>query len=112
MGRVAKQCSCGSGKAWSPQYDARGIFLTYTCEDCHEAKMAEYRPDVLLIRRTGLTSRLKRIEPDCPAASAGAFLVSVSLLRQLDCFPVACDQLVETGMTAAYLLRLGGRQRG
>jgi hypothetical protein len=26
---------------------ARGIFLTFTCEDCHERKMAGYRPDVL-----------------------------------------------------------------
>jgi proteasome lid subunit RPN8/RPN11 len=26
---------------------ARGIFLTYTCEDCHDRKMAGYRPDVL-----------------------------------------------------------------
>jgi hypothetical protein len=42
-----KPCSCGSGKLWSPQYDARGIFLTYTCEDCHDRKMAKYRPDVL-----------------------------------------------------------------
>jgi hypothetical protein len=29
------------------QFDARGIFLTYTCEDCHDRKMAGYRPDVL-----------------------------------------------------------------
>jgi hypothetical protein len=27
-------CSCGSGKPKSAQYDARGIFLTYTCENC------------------------------------------------------------------------------
>jgi hypothetical protein len=47
MRRVAKPCSCGSGKLWSPQYDARGIFLSYTCEDCHARKMAGYRPDVL-----------------------------------------------------------------
>jgi hypothetical protein len=47
MRRVAKPCSCGSGKLWSAQYDARGIFLTYTCEDCHDRKMAEFRPDVL-----------------------------------------------------------------
>ena len=40
-------CSCGSGKAKSARYDARGIFLTYTCEDCHARKMAGYRPDVL-----------------------------------------------------------------
>jgi hypothetical protein len=42
-----KPCSCGSGKPRSPQFDARGIFLTYTCDDCHDRKMAQYRPDVL-----------------------------------------------------------------
>jgi hypothetical protein len=42
-----KPCSCGLGKLWKPQYDARGIFLTYTCEDCHDRKMAEFRPDLL-----------------------------------------------------------------
>jgi hypothetical protein len=42
-----KPCLCGSGKPRSPQFDARGIFLTYTCDDCHDAKMAGYRPDVL-----------------------------------------------------------------
>jgi hypothetical protein len=35
------------GQVRCPQYDARGIFLTYTCEDCHDRKMAEFRPDVL-----------------------------------------------------------------
>jgi hypothetical protein len=40
-------CPCGSGKRKSAQYDARGIFLTYTCDDCHDRKMAGYRPDVL-----------------------------------------------------------------
>jgi hypothetical protein len=29
------------------QYDARGIFLTYTCDKCHARKMSIYRPDVL-----------------------------------------------------------------
>lgn len=29
------------------QYDGRGIFLTYTCEKCHEAKMSRYRPEIL-----------------------------------------------------------------
>ena len=42
-----KPCLCGSGKPRSPQFDARGIFLTYTCDDCHDAKMARFRPDVL-----------------------------------------------------------------
>jgi hypothetical protein len=42
-----KPCLCGSGKPRSPQFDARGIFLTYTCDDRHDGKMAGYRPDVL-----------------------------------------------------------------
>ena len=29
------------------QYDARGIFLTYTCPRCHSEKMRGYRDDVL-----------------------------------------------------------------
>jgi hypothetical protein len=29
------------------QYDARGIFLCYTCDKCHETKMSRYRPEVL-----------------------------------------------------------------
>ena len=49
MTHISKQwrsntCSCGSGKPKSAQYDARGIFLTYTCEDCYDHKMAGYRP--------------------------------------------------------------------
>ena len=43
----SKKCSCGSGKPKSPQYDACSIFLTHTCEDCHDRKMAEFRPDIL-----------------------------------------------------------------
>jgi hypothetical protein len=42
-----KLCPCGSGKPRAAQYDARGIFLTYTCGDCHDRKIAKYRPDVL-----------------------------------------------------------------
>jgi hypothetical protein len=57
-----KPCLCGSGKLWSPQYDARGIFLTYTCENCHDRKMGTYRPDVLADLRTGPMNRLKKIE--------------------------------------------------
>jgi hypothetical protein len=49
MTRMPKQwrsntCSCGSGKPKSAQYDARGIFLTYTCEDCHD-RTPSYRPE-------------------------------------------------------------------
>jgi hypothetical protein len=44
---TAKLCACGSGKPRSAQYDARGIFLTFTCEDCHHRRITEFRPDVL-----------------------------------------------------------------
>ena len=47
MQRSQSPCSCGSGKPMSPQFDARGIFLTYTCQDCHNRKIARYRSDVL-----------------------------------------------------------------
>jgi len=42
-----RPCPCGSGQASEWQYDARGIELCRTCDDCHERKMAGYRPDVL-----------------------------------------------------------------
>lgn len=42
-----KPCHCGSGLERHANYDARGIFLTYTCEKCHKEKMARYRPEVL-----------------------------------------------------------------
>jgi hypothetical protein len=29
------------------QYDARGIFLAYTCDACHDEQMSHYRQDVL-----------------------------------------------------------------
>jgi hypothetical protein len=40
-------CPCGSGKYPEAQYDARGIFLCYTCDKCHKEKMRDYRPEVL-----------------------------------------------------------------
>lgn len=43
----AKPCPCGSGKDSFWQHDARGIPLCRTCEDCHQTKMAKYRPEVL-----------------------------------------------------------------
>jgi len=43
----ARPCPCGSGKDSYWQYDARGIELCRTCEDCHDEKMARYRPEVL-----------------------------------------------------------------
>jgi len=40
-------CPCGSGLPREEQYDARGIFLTFTCEDCEESKLSCFRKDVL-----------------------------------------------------------------
>ena len=42
-----KLCLCGGFKPKEAQYDARGIFLCYTCEKCHDTVMTGYRPDVL-----------------------------------------------------------------
>lgn len=42
-----RPCPCGSDKPSVWQSDARGIPLTRTCEDCHDRKMAQYRPEVL-----------------------------------------------------------------
>ena len=42
-----RSCTCGSGLRRQPQYDARGIFLTYTCQQCHQSRMSRYRRDVL-----------------------------------------------------------------
>lgn len=44
---MANTCACGSGMRRVPQYDARGIFLTFTCDTCHDGKMAGFRPEVL-----------------------------------------------------------------
>lgn len=40
-------CDCGSGKPASRNFDARGIYLCRTCDDCHQKKMSRYRKDVL-----------------------------------------------------------------
>ena len=42
-----QQCPCGSGEYPGTNYDARGIFLCYTCDKCQEEKLSKYRPDVL-----------------------------------------------------------------
>ena len=42
-----RECPCGSGLWPHAEHDARGIFLTYTCEECHKRKMAGFRTDVL-----------------------------------------------------------------
>ena len=45
--RIIVFCRCGSKKQQTWQYDARGLELCPTCEDCHEEKMSKYRKDVL-----------------------------------------------------------------
>lgn len=42
-----RPCPCGSGKISYWQRDARGIELCRTCDDCHDKRMATYRPEVL-----------------------------------------------------------------
>lgn len=46
MARLQK-CDCGSGEYPDANYDARGIFLCYTCPKCKTEKLSRYRPDVL-----------------------------------------------------------------
>lgn len=41
-----RRCPCGSGLDKDPQYDGYGIFLTYTCNECHARKMAGFRSDI------------------------------------------------------------------
>ena len=40
-------CPCKSGNYRTAQYDARGIFLCYTCLACQREKLSGYRPEVL-----------------------------------------------------------------
>ncbi len=42
-----KECGCGSKKIREPQFDGRGIFLCFTCEDCHDKQMRKYNPVIL-----------------------------------------------------------------
>ena len=42
-----KPCACGSGKDKRAAYDARGIFLTYVCDECETEKLSRFRADVL-----------------------------------------------------------------
>jgi hypothetical protein len=41
------ECSCGSGLWPNENYDARGLFLCYSCDQCHIDRLSVYRPDVL-----------------------------------------------------------------
>jgi len=42
-----RPCPCKSGKDSHWQFDAKGIALCRTCEDCHREKMSHYRPEIL-----------------------------------------------------------------
>jgi hypothetical protein len=37
---------CPDG-AWWREYDAQGIYLCRVCDECQEAKLARYRPEIL-----------------------------------------------------------------
>jgi len=41
-----RPCNCGSGFDWYEIVDARGIFVTFACERCHDDKVKGYRPEV------------------------------------------------------------------
>jgi hypothetical protein len=42
-----RKCSCGSGENRTAVYDARNIFLAYTCSKCRKNKLSKFRPEVL-----------------------------------------------------------------
>jgi hypothetical protein len=47
MFKPPRECSCGSGEIQQAEYDARGIFLTYACDQCRKERLSHYRPEVL-----------------------------------------------------------------
>lgn len=42
-----KKCPCGSGELREENYDARGIFLCFSCSRCEKERLSQYRPEVL-----------------------------------------------------------------
>lgn len=42
-----RHCPCGSGNFPEAQFDARDIFMCYTCEECETDKLKTYRRDIL-----------------------------------------------------------------
>lgn len=58
-----KACPCGSGMDRDPQFDARGIFLCFTCDKCEAEKLAHYRKEVL--------TDSDYDHPDCPIEPDG-----------------------------------------
>ncbi len=41
-----KTCSYGSGLEREAIHDARGIFVTFVCEQCQVDRLSSYRPDI------------------------------------------------------------------
>lgn len=39
-------CRCGSEEEKFPLFDARGIFVSYVCEQCEEEVKSRYRSDI------------------------------------------------------------------
>ncbi len=44
---MEKQCTCGSGKHHRNLYDGYGIYLCKVCDDCEQAKLNNYRSDIM-----------------------------------------------------------------
>ena len=43
---MTRKCSCGSGEPRFEVYDARGIFVSFVCNECEEEKIKGYRPEI------------------------------------------------------------------
>ena len=41
-----EECPCGSGEYPEAVHDARGIFVSYVCEQCRKRKLRGYRSDI------------------------------------------------------------------
>jgi len=39
-------CPCGSCQPCWALYDGYGIFMTYVCDQCHSAKLSQFRDDI------------------------------------------------------------------
>ena len=42
----AKLCPCGSGEDRFPLHDARGIFVSYVCDQCEKEVKNSCRPEI------------------------------------------------------------------
>jgi len=42
-----KQCPCESDETYTWEvYDARGIYVTRVCHECHKERLAGFRPEI------------------------------------------------------------------